>query len=140
MMPGATVMPPAINDNRAAPYRILIADDEPNIVLSLEFLMQRQGYQTAAARNGEEALRLAAEFAPDLVLLDIMLPAVNGFEVCRRLRADPALRAMRVLMLTARGRESEVKRGLAEGADGYLTKPFATLDLLEAVRNLLQTL
>lgn len=136
-MPRATVMPPAIDDKQAAPYRILIADDEPNIVLSLEFLMQRQGYQTAVARNGEEALRLAADFTPDLILLDIMLPAVNGFEVCRRLRANPALGALRILMLTARGRESEVKRGLAEGADGYLTKPFATQELLEAVRNLL---
>ncbi len=117
--------------------KILIVDDEPNIVLSLEFLMQSKGYSVAVARNGEQALRLASEFRPQLVLLDVMMPLVNGFEVCRRLRADPQQRGLKILILTARGRESEVKRGLNEGADAYVTKPFATQELIAAVEELL---
>ncbi len=117
--------------------RILIADDEPNIALSLEFLMQDRGYTVAIAHNGEDALRLAAEFRPDLVLLDVMMPVINGFEVCRRLRADPLQRGLKILMLTARGRESEVRRGLSEGADAYLTKPFATRELVAIVSELM---
>ena len=117
--------------------RILIADDEPNIALSLEFLMRDRGYAIAVARNGEEALRLAAEFRPDLVLLDVMMPVINGFEVCRRLRADPLHRGLKILMLTARGRESEVQRGLSEGADAYLTKPFGTQELVAIVDKLM---
>lgn len=117
--------------------KILIVDDEPDIVLSLEFLMQSKGYEVAVARNGEEALRLASEFRPQLVLLDVMMPLVNGFEVCRRLRADPQQRGLKILILTARGRESEVKRGLNEGADAYVTKPFATQELIAAVEELL---
>ena len=119
--------------------RILIVDDEPNIVLSLEFLMQSQGHLVAIAGNGEEALRLAGEFEPDLVLLDAMMPAINGFEVCRRLRADPLRHRLKILMLTARGRESEIQRGLTAGADAYLTKPFATQELVRLVNDLIFT-
>jgi len=118
-------------------YRVLIVDDEPNILLSLEFLMQGQGYAVAAARNGDEALRLAADFSPHLVLLDVMMPAINGFEVCSKLRADSRQRGLKILILTARGRESEVKRGLSSGADAYLTKPFATQELTAMVQELL---
>ena len=116
----------------------MIVDDEPNIVLSLEFLMQSDGYEVAVAGNGEEALQLAAAFAPHLVLLDVMMPAIDGFEVCRRLRADPAQRGLKILLLTARGRESEIQRGLSVGADGYVTKPFATRELVNKVRELLR--
>jgi DNA-binding response OmpR family regulator len=117
--------------------RILIADDEPNIVVSLEFLMQRKGYEVRAAADGEETLRQLQEFKPDLVLLDIMLPLRNGFEVCQRIRENPEWRHIRIVMLTAKGREVEVTKGLALGADLYITKPFATRELLASVQQLL---
>lgn len=117
--------------------RILIADDEPNIVISLEFLMQRSGYQVQTAADGEQALRQLSEFKPDLILLDIMLPLRNGFEVCQRIRENPEWQHTKVVMLTAKGREVEVTKGLALGADVYITKPFATKDLLASVQQLL---
>jgi two-component system, OmpR family, alkaline phosphatase synthesis response regulator PhoP len=116
---------------------VLIADDEPNIVMSLEFLMQRAGYQVRVASNGEDALRLAIELVPDLLLLDVMLPKMSGFEVCQKLRANSACQAMKVIMLTAKGRDTEVAKGLAMGADAYITKPFSTKDLLAQVRQIL---
>lgn len=121
-----------------ASKRILIAEDEPNIVISLEFLLKQAGHDVSVARDGDEALRLSREARPDLVVLDIMLPRVDGFEVCRRMRADPLLRDTRILFLTARGRETEIARGLGSGADAYMTKPFATRDLLTAVAELLR--
>lgn len=117
--------------------RVLIAEDEPSIVLSLEFLLAEAGYEVFVARNGAEALALAGKHRPDLLVLDIMLPIVDGFEVCRTLRANPALREMPILMLTARGREHEVQRGLALGANAYLTKPFGTRELMSNVKKLL---
>jgi DNA-binding response OmpR family regulator len=117
--------------------KILIADDEPNIVISLEFLMQNSGYQVKTAANGDEALRQITEFRPDLILLDIMLPQKNGFEVCQKIRENPAWNRIKVVMLTAKGRESEVTKGLALGADAYITKPFATRELLDNVQRLL---
>lgn len=119
------------------PKRILIADDEPNIVISLEFLMHHNGYEVRAAPDGDQALKLLAEFKPDLILLDIMLPVRNGFEVCQRIRENPEWRTTRVVMLTAKGREVEVTKGLALGADAYVTKPFSTKELLATVRRLL---
>jgi DNA-binding response OmpR family regulator len=117
--------------------RILIVDDEPNIVISLEYLMKREGWETAVASDGEAALAALERSTPDLVILDVMLPHLNGFEVCRRLRADPRWRALRVLMLTAKGRETEVEKGLGLGADAYVTKPFSTKDLITRIRALL---
>ena len=117
--------------------RILIIDDEPNIVLSLEFLMKREGFEVAVAGDGEGALRAMAEHRPDLVILDVMMPRLNGFEVCQRIRADPSLRDVRVLMLTAKGRETEMKKGLELGADAYVTKPFSTKELVAEIRRLL---
>ena len=117
--------------------RILIADDEPNIVISLEFLMQQNGYDVKTAADGEHALRLIAEFKPDLILLDIMLPLRNGFEVCQKVRENPAWQHTKIVMVTAKGREVEVTKGLALGADLYITKPFATRELLASVRQLL---
>jgi DNA-binding response OmpR family regulator len=119
--------------------RILIVDDEPNIVLSLEFLLRKEGYEVATAPNGGEALHQAAAFRPHLIVLDVMLPVVDGFEVCRQLRADPAQTELKILLLTARGRAAEVQRGVAVGADTYMTKPFATRDLVAKVRQLLAT-
>ena len=119
--------------------RILIAEDEPNIVISLEFLMREAGYDVTVARNGTDAIDLAEKLRPDLVVLEVMLPAVNGFEVCRRIRESPTTRDVRVLMLTARGRETEMERGLAAGANAYMTKPFSTKELVDAVARLLGT-
>ena len=113
--------------------RVLIAEDEPSIVLSLEFLFRGAGYEVLVARNGAEAIALTRAHRPDLLVLDIMLPVVDGFEVCRALRAEAALAGLRILMLTARGREHEVERGLKLGANAYLTKPFGTRELMTAV-------
>jgi DNA-binding response OmpR family regulator len=118
-------------------HKILIADDEPNIVLSLEFLMKREGYEVRVAENGDDALAQVAEFMPDLVLLDVMLPRRNGFEVCQQIRASPQSPDVKVVMLTAKGRDTEMQKGLALGADAYITKPFATKELVARVRDLL---
>ena len=118
--------------------RILIAEDEPNIVTSLEFLLRKQGHEVCVARDGEEALRFAESFRPQLVLLDVMMPVRDGFEVCRRMRDTPALAAVKIIMLTARGRDAEREKGIALGADAYITKPFSTHELLAKVRELLQ--
>ena len=118
--------------------RILIVDDEPNIVVSLEYLMKKEGFEVAIAADGEAALQLVASFKPDLVLLDVMMPKKSGFEVCQALRADPACAAVKVVMLTAKGRDSEVAKGIALGADFYVTKPFSTKDLVARVKSLLE--
>lgn len=117
--------------------RILIADDEPNIVVSLEFLMKREGFDVQVAVDGEAALQAIAAHMPDLILLDVMLPKKDGFEVCQHIRANPAWQAIKVVMLTAKGRDTEVSKGLALGADAYMTKPFSTRDLVAQVRALL---
>jgi DNA-binding response OmpR family regulator len=117
--------------------RILIAEDEPNIVLSLEFLLRHSRYEVSVASDGEQALRLMESFAPHLVLLDVMMPVRDGFEVCRIIRRNPAWRTVKIVMLTAKGRDSEFRRGLELGADAYVTKPFSTQRLLEQVRALL---
>ena len=117
--------------------KVLIVDDEPNIVLSLEFLMNQQGYETRVARDGDEALAEVEGFRPDLVLLDVMLPRRDGFEVCQRLRAD-GWSELKILMLTAKGRDVEIEKGLALGADGYVTKPFSTAELVGRVADMLE--
>jgi DNA-binding response OmpR family regulator len=119
-------------------HRVLVADDEPNILISLEFLMKREGHAVSVARDGHEALAAIRRDVPDLVLLDVMMPGLSGFEVCQAVRADDALRAVRILMLTAKGRETDVAKGLALGADGYMTKPFATRELADRVRGMLE--
>lgn len=113
---------------------VLIADDEPNILLSLEFLLGDAGYDVATATDGQQVLDRVAERMPELLLLDVMMPRVSGWEVCQRLRAMPQAAALKIVMLSAKGREVEVNKGLAMGADAYVTKPFATADLLEQVR------
>ncbi len=111
-----------------------IIEDEPHIVLSLEFLLERAGYETASAVDGEEGLALIRHLRPDVVLLDIMMPRLNGYEVCRAMKGDPDLAAIPVIMLSAKGQEVEVLRGLEVGAAAYVTKPFGNAEILEAVR------
>ena len=118
--------------------KILIADDEPNILISLEFLMKREGFDVCVARDGQEALDALRRERPRLVLLDVMMPRKSGFEVCQELRADEALRDTLVLMLTAKGRDTDVAKGMAMGADAYMTKPFSTKDLVQKVRAMLE--
>ncbi|MCU7877693.1 MAG: response regulator [Candidatus Thiodiazotropha sp. (ex Lucinoma borealis)] len=121
------------------PKKILIVDDEPNIVLSVEYLMKREGYQVATANDGQTALELLSETIPDLLILDVMMPRKNGFEVCSEIRADPTLSGLPILMLSAKGREAEVKKGVSLGADAYITKPFSTHDLVNMVNKLLKS-
>ena len=117
--------------------RVLIADDEPNILTSLEFLLGKCGYEVAVARNGEEALALVESFVPDLVLLDVMMPVKSGYDVCRRMRERRDWDHIRIVMLSAKGREAEVSKGLGLGADAYVTKPFSNRDLVSQVGALL---
>ncbi len=119
------------------PRQALIVEDEENILLSLEFLLTQEGYAVTTAGDGAAALQAVNKQTPDLVLLDVMLPLIDGFEVCRQMRANPALRNTRIIMVTARGRETEIKRGMALGADAYLTKPFSTRELMDIIRMLL---
>ncbi|MCX7251062.1 MAG: response regulator [Burkholderiales bacterium] len=116
---------------------ILIADDEPNILLSLEFLMQREGYRVLVARDGQQALDTILQQRPDLVLLDVMMPKKSGFDVCQAVREHDELAGIRILMLTAKGRDTDLAKGLALGADDYMTKPFSTRELVDKVRRLL---
>lgn len=118
--------------------KILVADDEPNIVISLEYLLKREGYTVLIARDGQEALEAIAREKPDLVLLDVMMPKKTGFEVCQALRTSDDLQAIKILMLTAKGRDTDVAKGLALGADAYITKPFSTRELVLKVAELLR--
>ena len=119
--------------------KILIADDEPNIVTALEFLLQRNGYEVHVARNGEEALKLVEDCNPDLVLLDVMMPVRSGYEVCTRIRERADWRHIKIIMLSAKGRDAEINKGLSIGADQYITKPFSTQELVAKINGLLET-
>lgn len=117
--------------------RVLIADDEAAILTSLEFLFRQAGYETGAARDGDEALRLAKSFRPDLAVIDFMLPKLSGVDVCRAIRADTTLAPMKLLMLSARGGVRDLAAGEAVGVDAYYVKPFSTKDLMREVARLL---
>jgi DNA-binding response OmpR family regulator len=117
--------------------RVLLIEDEPHILLSLEFLLERAGYETASATDGEEGLALVRRLRPDVVLLDVMMPKRNGYEVCQAIKADPELRAIPVIMLSAKGQEVEVTKGLELGAAAYVTKPFGNTEILESIRAVL---
>ncbi len=118
-------------------HKIVIADDEPNILISLEFLMKREGHQVVLARDGHEALAAIRTEKPALVLLDVMMPGKSGYEVCQAVRADESLAGVKILMLTAKGRDTDVAQGLGVGADSYMTKPFSTKELAARVREML---
>ncbi len=116
---------------------VLVVDDEPNIVLSLEFLIKQAGYEVRIARDGDAALKAIEERLPDLVLLDVMMPKRDGFDVCETIRANPVWNEIPIIMLTAKGRDIEREKGLALGADAYITKPFSTRDALDQIRQFL---
>lgn len=117
--------------------RVLVVDDEPNIVLSIEFLMEQAGFEVVTADDGEQALAKVNDSRPDVLLLDISLPGISGFDVLERLRGEEATKHLPIIMLTAHGRDVEREKGLALGADDYITKPFSTQALVEKVQALL---
>ena len=119
--------------------RVLVVDDEPNILLSLEFLMQQAGFEVTTAEDAEQAQVLISQQVPDLILLDISLPGISGFDLLEQLRADEATRSLPVVMLTAHGREVEKEKGMALGASDYITKPFSTRELVSRVQALLES-
>ncbi|MEP9352581.1 response regulator [Xanthobacter sp. KR7-65] len=117
--------------------KVLIADDEPNIVVSLEFMMKREGFEVLVARDGVKALDAIRREHPRLVLLDATMPGMSGFDVCEAVRADAAVSGTCIVMLTAKGRETDMARGVGAGADAYVTKPFSTRDLVQKVKEML---
>jgi len=118
---------------------ILIVDDEPSIIVPLQFLMEQNGYHVLVAFSGEEAMETIEHHHPDLILLDIMLPVIDGFEVCQRVRENPEFKDIRIILLTAVGSEANVAKGLALGADAYITKPFSNSEVIGKVRELLES-
>jgi DNA-binding response OmpR family regulator len=119
--------------------KVLIVDDEPNIVTALEFLLRRSGYDVRLATNGAEALEQVDSYRPDVVLLDVMMPVKSGYEVCQKLRERPELSQVKIVMLSAKGSEAEINKGLSLGADLYITKPFSTQDLVATIDRLFQS-
>ncbi len=119
------------------PKEILIVDDEPSIVVPIQFLMEQQGYTVMVAENGEGALDIIYKYKPDLILLDIMLPRIDGYEVCEIVRLNPEYRDIKIIFLTAKGREVEIAQGLSLGANAYITKPFSNTELVAKVKELL---
>lgn len=117
--------------------RVLIVDDEPNIVTALEFLLEKRGYEVKVAVNGEEALAQVEAFKPDLVLLDVMMPKLSGYDVCQRMRSNPLWQGIKIVILSAKGREVEVSKGMSLGADLYVTKPFSSGELVATIDELL---
>jgi DNA-binding response OmpR family regulator len=116
---------------------VLIVDDEPGIVVPLEFLMKQNGFRVLVARSGEEALNFLSQQKPDLILLDIMLPSCSGFEVCQRIRENPVWKEIKIILLTAKSREIDIAKGMALGADAYITKPFSTRELVKKVAQMI---
>ena len=119
-------------------HSVLVVDDEPNIVMSLEFLMEQAGFEVRVAADGEAALKAMEDKLPDLVLLDVMMPKRDGYDLCQMIRAKPEWKHVRIIMLTAKGREVEREKGMALGADDYVTKPFSTRELVERVKTFLE--
>jgi len=119
------------------PKKVLIVDDEPSIIVPLQFLMEQNGYETSVAFSGEEAMETVSESHPNLILLDIMLPIIDGFEVCQRVRENPEWNDIRIILLTAMGSEANIAKGLALGADAYITKPFSNSEVIAKVKELI---
>ena len=122
------------------PKEILIVDDEPSIVVPIQFLMEQQGYSVLVAENGHDALDLIYKYKPDLILLDIMLPGIDGYEICEIMHLNPTYQQIKIIFLTAKGREVEIAKGLALGADAYITKPFSNAELVAKVKAVLDNI
>ena len=120
------------------PKKILIVDDEPSIIVPLQFLMEQNGHDVMVAFSGEEAMEIITEKKVDLILLDIMLPVIDGFEVCQRVRENPQWNKIKIILLTALGSDANVEKGLALGADAYVTKPFSNIEIVDKVKELLE--
>ena len=116
---------------------ILIVDDDPSIVMTVQFLMKQQGYNVLTAERGEDALDFIYRYKPDLLVLDIMLPGIDGYEVCEIVKLNPDYAEIKIVLLTAKGRETEMAKGLALGADAYFVKPYSNAELVAKVRELL---
>ena len=119
------------------PRKILIVEDETSILIPLRFLMEQNGFTVMAAESGEEAIAVLPSFRPDLVLLDIMLPRMDGFEVCQHIRQNTELRHVKIIMLSAKGGDIDVTKGLAVGADDYIPKPFSNKEVVRRIRDML---
>lgn len=117
--------------------KVLVVDDEPNILMSLEFLMRKSGYEVFIARDGAEALQLVHEQHPNVLVLDVMMPQVDGYEVCQLIKSNPDLEQIRVIFLSAKSKETDIERGYAAGADLYLSKPFSTKELVKRIQEFL---
>ena len=116
--------------------KILVVDDEPFIIRSLTFVLKKEGYDVSSATNGEEALAKVRESKPNLMFLDVMMPKKNGYEVCQEMKSDPGLSDIHIIMLTAKGQETDREKGLSLGADEFMTKPFSPMKVVERVREL----
>lgn len=117
--------------------KVLIVDDEPNILLSLEYLMKKEGYDVFIARDGDEALDIIRQEVPDLLLLDVMMQRVDGYEVCQFVKQSPDYRHCKVIFLSAKSKEADIRKGLELGADLYFPKPFSTRELVANIHKLM---
>lgn len=120
------------------PKKILIVDDEPNIIVPLEFLMEQNNYEVKVAENGEDAIDLIETFNPDLILLDIMLPGIDGYEVCQTIRNSPNIKNIKIVFLSAMARSIDIAKGMGLKADDYITKPFSNAYVVERINKLLK--
>ncbi len=118
--------------------KILIVEDEPNIVVPLQFSLEQKGYQISVAGSGEDALELISTLKPDLILLDIMLPGIDGYQVCETVRLNPETQSTKIIFLSAMGRDIDVAKGMSIAADAYIVKPFSILDVIAKVGELLE--
>ena len=118
-------------------HKVLVVEDETNILIPIRFLLEKNGYRVMAVQDGEAVMDALVSFQPDLVLLDIMLPRMDGFEVCQMIRSHPDWRDVKIVFLTAMGRDMDVSKGLSMGGDSYITKPFSNSAIIECIKNLL---
>ena len=126
-----------LGDDDQMSHSVLVVEDEPNIVLSLQFIMKQAGFKVRVAEDGDKAIQEVARAVPDIVLLDIMLPKMDGFSVCETIKSDPRCQKVKIIMLSAKSRDADREKALALGADDFVTKPFSTRDLGTRVRELL---
>jgi DNA-binding response OmpR family regulator len=129
-----------IMDNEAPANRerrILVVDDEPHVIRSLTFVLEKEGYDVSSAANGEEAMAKIQESKPKLVFLDVMMPKKNGYEVCKEVKSNSSLSDIHIIMLTAKGQEADRKKGLDSGADEFMTKPFSLKTVVDKAREIL---